>query len=514
MSTVLDVLRAPETRQHADRAAWIVFGVLLGTTLVGALAAITLGLPIVILFALPVVLVLAAVVRRPVFGLYTLFAAALLIPANPLHTADAIIDVIPFFTNLSDSGSLNVSGFGVTPAEIVMALAFIGLIGRDRTNQQSVPVGRLMTPYLAFGAVVVFGEVNGLLHGGNFKLSLWELRPQVYAFAMFAMANTLIRDKSQLRVLLTILVVCEVFKGAVGDFRYFVTLGGTLGQNDSVQPHEESYLLGLFVTVVLISLIWFRNRATVLLLALSPIVITAIITNHRRAGIGAVELEIVAVMILAYVLEPRWRKAVLIAGLVMVAAGIGFLAAFWNQQYGSIAELIRPIKSVIDPSARDASSDLYRAAEVGNLTATFRASPLFGIGFGHPYYILYPQAGIEKLDPLWNIIPHNTVLWIPMRMGILGMVAFWSLVSAVITEAIWAARLVRDRFVRSAVVLAVAAMLGELFYGYYDIGLENYRNMIVFGVLIAVINRASHMESSQRTPGSVAVRPTNVSARS
>jgi O-antigen ligase len=148
---------------------------------------------------------------------------------------------------------------------------------------------------------------------------------------------------------------------------------------------------------------------------------------------------------------------------------------------------------LIDPSARDLSSDTYRIAESANLKATFRTSPIFGIGFGHPYYVIYKQTGVAAYDPLWNIIPHNTILWIPMRMGIIGVVCFWTLIAMVLLESIWTARVVRDRFIRGAVVFAVAAVLGELFYGYYDIGLENYRNLIVFGVLLALISRAAYL---------------------
>src|SRR4029077_13564025 len=172
--------------------------------------------------------------------------------------------------------------------------------------------------------------------------------------------------------------------------------------------------------------------------------------------------------------------------------GAVFTVAFWNQQSGTAAELIRPIKSVIQPTARDLSSDLYRVAETHNLKATFRTSPLLGIGFGHPYYIYYPQTGVAQYDPLWNIIPHNTVLWIPMRMGVIGLIAFWCLISMAIIEAIWTARVVHDKLIRGAVVFALAAIFGELFSGYYDVGLENYRNLIVLGVLLAVINRAAH----------------------
>jgi hypothetical protein len=467
--------------------------VLIATAL-AAVAAIIWRLPAVFFFVLPGNLALAWVFRAPVVGFYGVFAASLLIPVQPQALSDSITDLVPFFANLSD-GAL-----GITPAEILIGITFIGLLAMDRTRVASQPAGPLVRPYVLFGLVVLIGELNGLTHGGNFKLSLWELRPQAYGIAMFALGTLLIRNRGQLKVLLAILLVAETYKGALGIFRYYVTLDRQVLGAVAIQPHEESYLLGLFVVVVVLGLIWYRKPLTFFLAFVSPIIIASIVINHRRAATGALGLEIVAVFVLAYLAEPRYRKQLMAVGTVLMIAGVAFLAAFWNQKYGFAGELVRPIRSIFDPSSRDLSSDMYRIAESANLKATFRLSPIFGIGFGHPYYIFYPQSGVADYDPLWNIIPHNTVLWIPMRMGILGVISFWGLISAAIVEAIWAVRNIQDKFVRGAVIFCISATLGELFYGYYDVGLENYRNLIVLGVLLAVINRAQFIAEDPPKP--------------
>jgi hypothetical protein len=455
-------------------------------------------MPPQILLVFPLVFALVLVCRWPALGLYALLAAALVIPTQPLGFPDSLIDNIPFFVNLSGGGSLNVSGLGITPAEILMGVTLVGVIGGLAIRHSAAARGRLTVPYLVFGAAVLLGEVNGLVHGGDFKLSLWELRPQAYGLALFAMGSILIKDRTQLKVLVVVLLVSEVLVAVTGDYRYFVTLGrqevnGAL----PILAHEDSYLLGLFAVAVSIGLVWFRRPLMVLLVALSIVVLTAMLVNHRRAGSGALAVEIATVVVLAYVLEPSLRKSLIRIAAVGVVLGVVFLVVFWNQQYGTAAEIVRPVKSIFDPSARDLSSDLYRVAESANLKATFRASPVIGIGFGHPYYIVTPQTGVAKYDPLWNIIPHNNILWIPMRMGIVGMIAFWSLISTAIIQAIWVARNATDKFIRAVTVFAAAAILGVLFTGYYDIGIENYRNMIVVGLMLAVINRAEYLTGSK-----------------
>lgn len=489
----LEALPAFEVRQRPERAGRIVFVLVLGLTAVTVLGLIALRLPAALLFILPLPFVTAWLLRYPRAGMYALFGATLLIPVDPLRFPDAITDNIPFFVNLSDPHSLNLSGLGVTPAEILMLIIFIGLIGTMVANRQTLPTGRLMTPYVIFGLAVLLGEIVGLFKGGNFKLSLWELRPQVYGLAVFVMATQLLAQRSQIKVLVAILAIAETFKGGVGVVRYFITLNRELDTLEAIQAHEESYLLGLFLVAVVIGLIWFRRPLMVLLVAATPFVFTAIVVNHRRAGIGALGLEVVIVLILAYTLEPRLRRPLLVvaSGMTLVCAAV--VIVFWNQQYGAIAEMIRPIRSAVDPTARDLSSDLYRLAESNNLRATFRTSPLLGVGFGHPYNVIYPQNGVAKIDPLWNVIPHNSLLWVPMRMGVVGVITFWGLISMAIIEAIWVMRNVPDTLIRAVAVFALATIAGELFIAYVDIGLENYRTLIVLGLVLALISRAPYL---------------------
>jgi O-antigen ligase/polysaccharide polymerase Wzy-like membrane protein len=498
-SVSLDVAPAEKAIQRVDRAAALVFAGLFALTALTLVGSTFLNLPIAIVLVLPSVLFCGWVLYKPAVGFYVLFAAALLIAVQPLTFATSVTD-IPFFVNLP---------VGITPAEILMVVTAVGLIARAVATHSAPPAGRLFWPYLAFGGAIVIGELNGLVHGGDFKLSLWELRPQAYGLVLFVMATVILRERSQLKILAGILLAAEALKGADGVIRYYFLLDPQVAMRlESNQAHEDSYLLGLFAVAVVMGLIWFRRPVVALLVLITPIVLTAILVNHRRAGQLGLGVEIGVVMALAYIVEPRLRRALILVAVPAALILAAFLAINWNHSTGTIGELVRPIKSLFDPNARDFSSDQYRLAETHNLKETFRSSPLLGIGFGHPYYIFYPQNGVSKYDPLWNIIPHNTILWIPMRMGLIGMVTFWGLISMALAEGVWALRIVRDKFVRSAVVFCVAALIGGLFSGYVDVGLESYRNMILIGVLLAVINRARDIsgEADTAQPATAASR--------
>jgi len=112
-----------------------------------------------------------------------------------------------------------------------------------------------------------------------------------------------------------------------------------------------------------------------------------------------------------------------------------FLTAFCNVQHGLNGQLVRPIQSQFDPTYRDYLSNIYRQAENVNLQQSFQTNKLIGMGFGMPFLTVLAQADISNIYPLWNYIPHNTLLWIGMRMGAVGNAAFWGLVAMAVLQA-------------------------------------------------------------------------------
>jgi O-antigen ligase len=116
-------------------------------------------------------------------------------------------------------------------------------------------------------------------------------------------------------------------------------------------------------------------------------------------------------------------------------------------------------------------------------------SPVIGIGFGIPMAVIFPMADISYVYPLWNYIPHNTLLWIGMRMGALGYAAFFGLLAMAILQACRQLVTRKDPLITSLAAFAVAAIVAEMIQGYTDLQLDTYRNLIALGVVLGVINR-------------------------
>ena len=254
----------------------------------------------------------------------------------------------------------------------------------------------------------------------------------------------------------------------------------------------------LYLVAIVVAVVWLRRRVVLLPLLLgSPLVALCLLGNQRRAGLFALAGAVMAVAALVIRFEPRVRRQAVLISAVAALAAVAFIASSWNQQYGIRGQLVRPVRSLIDPGSRDTSSDAYRTAENGNLLVSFQRDPILGMGFGMPYLTVYPQADISMIYPLWNVIPHNSLLWVPMRMGIPGLITFWGLIGIGVLQAGTVVRGSRDPLVRAAAALAIGAIVAELLVAYGDLQLESYRNLIVVGALLGVVNNLARMDPAE-----------------
>ena len=490
MASTAVVVAAPRTAlKNEARPASLWWRTMVGFALVaGSLGLLATALPIgvALLIAVPVLGVWFW--RQPVRSVYVLMAGAVLIEIFPLHFADSMTDRIPLFLNLNNTAGFD---FPITPAEILMITGVgVAVVKAASDRRLHWPSGRLVAAYWIYLVAVLGAEFHGMLSGGDLKTSLWEMRPQVYGFVLFGLTTTLLEDRRQLQQLVLVFLFAALVKAVIGDYRYFITLQRQVGTQLEVLAHEDSYFLGLFVAGGVAAFIWLKNRRIWLAFAFAtPVALIAMLANSRRAGAYALVGALLVIYVIAYRIEPELRKKLAVVGVIGLICAVAFLAYAWNKQYGIQAQLVRPVRSLIDPSVRDFLSDQYRTAENANLKLTFQQSPIIGVGFGRPFLLAYPMADISRIYPLWNVIPHNSLMWVGMRMGALGFAAFWGLIGLAILQGFAVARGTRDPLVRAVVAVCLAAIVAEVMVGYADLQLESYRNLIVLGVVLGVLNR-------------------------
>ena len=226
----------PTAEDYAAAARGRTRGFLLGGAILAAAVAgsfVGFGLDNI---ALPLCLLVAVLTpillwQFPRFVLYFTLAAACLFEVFPNHYADSLTDRVPLFLNinmvLQMYGHPNVKALPFCLLEIFFVVAGVCSTLRSVfTGTARLRAGALFVPIMIYVGFVTFGWVNGMMTGGDFKISLQEVRAQFYFLLAYLIAVNLFQERRQIGVILWIIIGCIALKGVLYTFRRYVTLAG------------------------------------------------------------------------------------------------------------------------------------------------------------------------------------------------------------------------------------------------------------------------------------------------
>lgn len=458
----------------------------------------SLGASIALGVALPALLLWLW--KAPVRGVYVLVAAAVLQETqySGVSYPDDIGRYLPFFQDFATW--THVKGLSFSLAELFMLLVLLiwVLKGIGERTLRFRP-GTLMLPLGLYSLMIAVAEAHGLASGGDFRISLWEVRPQAYMLISYILACNLIRSRKDLDRLLWILVLGAGIKGIQGVVRLYITLHGDLHSVESLFPHEQSFFFNIFLSygpiLVLLGGSKRLKRAT---LALLPCVLIANLANQRRAAVVALLLSLAVLLVVTAIAVPTRRRVV---GIVLLLAAVILppYYLYYANKDGLLAQPAHAIASNFHPDQRDASSNLYRVNEDKDILATMRSSLVYGYGFGKPMLTPYPLADISTVYIFWNIMPHDSILWIWMRLGTVGFLFFWALIGAAIIQATRLVVRLRDLYLKSWALLILLVTVQEVIMGYLDLQWVIYRNLILMGVLFALLGSLTRIDGEGTT---------------
>jgi len=279
-----------------------------------------------------------------------------------------------------------------------------------------------------FVMAVVVGVGVGLVHHGKFKITMWELRPWYFLGVMYLLTASFFAGRNVLRPLLWTLVLGSGCKSLEGVYNYFVFARKMSPRPDAILAHEESFFFGLFLLATLaLWLFQIRGRLRNVATALAPLVLIADLGNARRTASLLIFAGLAALLVTAYVGMPDRRRALRKLNVMLAIGAAIYLPLYWNSG-GTTGQPARAIHSAIAPSARDLSSDQYRVIENANLEVGIHSTRSTGEGFGIPINNVYGNVDLTSVDSLIAFFPHDGVLYVWYRLGILGEVVLWSIV--------------------------------------------------------------------------------------
>jgi hypothetical protein len=458
---------------------------------------VTAGLGIFVALAVPV-----AIWNNPRLGLYILLACTMVLEAFPMdmQTYPGLTKYIMIWPSINSMGrqfgTTVLDPIKVSAAEVIMLLALLSWLIRSIVKRDlKFEKGVFFWYIAAFMATIINGLVYGIMTGGNSTMALWEVRSLFYFFFVYIMAANLITERKQVDFLLWITIIMVGIRGFLGVHVWSVLGTETVERRYKLLEHTDSlFFTLLFFMAFILSLSNGDKRMKWVTLLLIPVAIFSTLMNQRRAGMAAFFVAIIPTIMILYTVLPHRRRQVLRFLVGMAIFNAVYLPVAWNGE-GAWALPARSIKSINNPSERDASSDYYRLMEDTNLKLTRDIRPLLGVGFGIPFgqFLALPRLTTDFLQ----YMPHNSVLWIWMRVGHIGFFCFLLLIGVVLVKGIHILKEIRSPSLMTVGVLAVSSTIMMFAFAKYDLQLCNPRTMVMVAVFVGVLGVLPKLQAQE-----------------
>lgn len=386
----------------------------------------------------------------------------------------------------------------IKPVDLVFGAVTLTLVTNRFLTPTAPPIrwGPLIRPLGVFTAAIGIGLVWGMAQGGDLRAAYFESSPLLYIPVLYFLAVNFFTSVHHYRRLLVGIVAALTIESLyaiarLDEIRRFV------GEDQSAFEHSAvvHYNLAVLLTV---AVGWFGAKRQwprpLLLLAMIPIGYL-LLDGQRRAGIVAL---IIGATLLAWILYTRDRQRFFRTIPVLILVAIVYTGAFWNSgsQFAFPAEAVRSVIVPASASESDSLSDLYRDFENLNLNATIRSNPVMGIGFGNEFLQPIPMPDIGMFFEFADYIPHNIILWLWAKTGILGFVSFFQMSGLAIALGVRAAVRLRDP-VDVAVMSSFAAYVPmAIVVAFVDISIDP-TTLMLFGLSLAAASTAEHLDQVQ-----------------
>ena len=476
------VLTVNQQAQQSARVWGLFLAGLLGLTVAFGLAMFSSGPKLLYPGLLLGLVGIAVIIWRPRYGVYICVFLSVMGDSTMMPWYPFVKDLSSAESLLFINHSLNFS-----PLEACLVLTFLAWLGHAAVERQwTLHLGRLLGPVLVFLAFVLLGMAYGFGTGGDTRIGLWEARSIFYVPLVLLLVNNLLTRREHVNTLMWALVLSLFVEGLVGCYEYFIVLKGDLALVNSLTDHAAAVHMNILFVLTLA--LWLyggsRHKRYIFPLLIPPVLLTYL-AAERRAALVAL---LVGLALMAFMLYLHRRRAFWIVMPIVAVAGGIYLAVFWNSS-GALGLPARAVKSVIAPSQvdpRDESSNQYRVLENINVLYTIQQSPLTGVGFGQKFKIIVPMPDISFFE-WWQYLSHNSVMWIWMKTGLFGFLAFLFMVGWSISVGVNIVQSLPGGDLSAFALTATLYIVMHFVFAYVDISWDS-RSMLIFGSMLGMLS--------------------------
>lgn len=395
------------------------------------------------------------------------------------------------FDNFSEL--LPLPGIRLTPFELLsfgLGLAFAFVQGRSDarnfflSDRFRVLVGlSLLVPITA-----ALSLLHGAAAGNSVSIALTQVRTLPIMGLWTYIGYVSCKSSDDVRTLGLVVLAGSLVKALQGWWAYVVEFGMVMGRREFLIEHltSEHFVIAMLV----VGFLWIKGRrhlghdlaAALTILALAgPYVI-----NERRASFIGVVLTMAFVPVVYWQSIRKWH--VVTGSAVLLAAGL-YLAATWNLA-GPLGIPARTAQSFL---TKDPSGELdYRDVENFDHYSTIMDAPVLGKGFGSRLKMAIDLTDISSVYPLYDVLPHNNILWIWSLGGPLMMAAFGVTMTFGVAVFRRLSRTARDPVLVILAFVGFGMVVRWLVYAYADLGFVFFRLTALLGLVMGMAVRYSH----------------------
>lgn len=493
-----------QQRGRDRRVWWMIYGATMLFGLFFAAAAYKRSQQLYFGFGfLAVFLLLAAWTKFP--------RAALAVTVTATLTSDIVtVSWFPFTKNLSSRESILYLSDAVSfsPLELSLIAGLALTIYRNLASTRRILEWTpLLTPLLAFLALAFVGLVLGVARGGDISIAIVEFRPVIYLPLLYFLIVSVCRTRRDYAgMFLAAIIGIEI--SVILSIDYFTDLSEEVrSELASLNEHGAAISMNLMILMFITSLVYRRVATSVsvgLFLLTIPAAFVYIVAQRRAAIVSLGAALILLAVTLAWRQRRTFWKVVPIASLVIV----GYVGAFWNSDSAAAfpAQAVKGVIAPDDASAADQSSDLYREIEKFDLSFTIRSSPVTGLGFGHPFLRPIPLPALDTFA-LNEYLPHNSLLYIWIKMGFFGFAALFVVLARGIAQGAARIRTARDGMDALMAMCAVGFVVMYTVYLYVEVAWEP-RNVMLLALSLALCTAPLADQDDQQNEDQRQQKPT------
>ncbi|MBM4251282.1 MAG: hypothetical protein FJ146_04885 [Deltaproteobacteria bacterium] len=385
---------------------------------------------------------------------------------------------------------LEIPGLQFTTFEILtIATAGVLFVYRRMTKADHATVKHagLMPAMVFMLPLTCLASVSyGLWHSQDLSMALTQNRFIPVLGAWLYLGYCVYDLPEQATRLFTLLTVAVVFKCLEAWYVFIFDFGLKLETREYLMEHITSESIAM--AMVFISYTWWHKRRhlgdDMVALLTALMMIGPYVLNLRRTSYIGLGLTVLLIPLL-YRKAVKFRHLVVAIALGAAAASVVFVT--WDTP-GPLGALSRPVKRFINPPPPGEFD--YRDVENYNNYRSIMDQPLLGRGFGVSLARYMPLLDISTVYPLYEIVPHNNILFLWSHGGPLTLAAFATTAAIGIGVCLRLSRKGQAYGARLLGFIGWGMIVRWLIYCWADLGLAFFRLPAITGLIIGMSIRA------------------------